>query len=192
MIIAARRLSRGIKAAEEKYSLKHKELCSKYRQVIATSADDNKKEWEDWLDEVKEDYKKVYTGIQAFILKYDDQPIPQVPVAPVVIRNQQQLAAESVVTTYDKATFNQILQPDILTDDYKPTEFRQWMEAFESFYNSSMLQSKTQIVQKQVLVNLMDWKLQSMVREVFEDNMPIFGTGAALIGCRMFFLMQIC
>ena len=66
-----------------------------------------------------------------------------------------------MVTTYDKATFNQILQPDVLSEDYKPTEFRHCVEAFERFYNSSGLQNEAQIVQKQVLLNLMEqdnWK----------------------------------
>ena len=51
------------------------------------------------------------------------------------------MAAGGVVTTYDKATFNQILQPDILTEDYKLMQLRQLMEAFENFYNSSGIQN---------------------------------------------------
>ena len=181
---------KSVKTAGEKYSLKYKELCSKYRQVIAASSDDDKKkEWQDRLEEVKEDYKKIYTGVQSFILKYDDKPAPQVPVAPVVVGNQQQqLATGGVVTTYDKATFNQILQPEILTEDYKPTEFRRWTEAFESFYNSSGLQNEQHVVQKQVLLNLMDRKLQSTVREVFEDDMPIFGEGGCIDKLQAVFL----
>ena len=37
--------AKGIKAAGEKYLLKYKELCSKYRQAIAASDEDKKREW---------------------------------------------------------------------------------------------------------------------------------------------------
>ena len=63
---SSKKAVKGIKLAGEKYLLKYKELWSKYRQVIvASSDDDRKKEWQDRLEEVKEDYKMVYAGIQS-------------------------------------------------------------------------------------------------------------------------------
>ena len=74
----------------------------------------------------------------------------------------------------DKVKIRTDLNPETLTNDATPVEFRIWTKEFKVFFRSSNLGKGDKIKQQQALIKLIDSVLAAKVRGKIYDNTPVF------------------
>eukprot|EP00095_Tigriopus_kingsejongensis_P005672 snap_masked-scaffold377_size191454-processed-gene-0.8 protein:Tk05672 transcript:snap_masked-scaffold377_size191454-processed-gene-0.8-mRNA-1 annotation:"PREDICTED: uncharacterized protein K02A2.6-like" len=81
-------------------------------------------------------------------------------------------------------------KPDILTKDSSPVVFRQWISAFELYYETSNIATMRPCAQKEFLYTCLDAKLKSQVRDAINDSTPVFGNTSCMSVLELLFARE--